>query len=43
MSRVRGKDFRAAKNKKKKGTYKGGPIDVRVNSIKVRIGELGER
>jgi len=31
---VRGKDFRHAKTKKKKGTYRGGSIDIGVNSVK---------
>jgi len=31
---VKGKDFRHAKTKKKKGTYRGGAIDLCVNSIK---------
>lgn len=31
---VRGKDFRHEKTKKKRGTYKGGPIDLASNSIK---------
>jgi hypothetical protein len=31
---VRGKDFRHEKTKKKRGTYKGGPIDMQSNSIK---------
>jgi len=31
---VKGKDFRHAKTKKKKGTYRGGAIDLAVNSIK---------
>jgi len=34
LIKVRGKDFRHAKTKKKKGTYKGGIIDMGVNSIK---------
>lgn len=31
---IRGKDFRKAKNKKKRGSYKGGKIDLSSNSIK---------
>jgi len=31
---VKGRDFRHAKTKKKKGTYRGGSIDIGVNSIK---------
>jgi len=31
---VKGKGFRHEKTKKKKGTYRGGAIDTRVNSIK---------
>lgn len=31
---VKGKDFRHAKTKKKRGSYKGGSIDLGVNSIK---------
>jgi hypothetical protein len=34
LVKVRGKDFRHAKTKKKKGTYKGGEIDMGVNSVK---------
>jgi len=35
LSRVRGKDFRHEKTKKKRGSYRGGIIDVHgVNSIK---------
>jgi len=35
LSRVRGKDFRHEKTKKKRGSYRGGVIDVHgVNSIK---------
>jgi len=36
---VRGKDFRHEKNKKKKGTYRGGPIDMNSNSIKFEESE----
>lgn len=31
---VKGKDFKHAKTKKKRGTYKGGEIDLGVNSVK---------
>lgn len=31
---VRGKDFRHEKTKKKRGVYRGGDIDLGVNSIK---------
>jgi hypothetical protein len=31
---VRGKDFTREKNKKKRAVYKGGDIDLGVNSIK---------
>jgi len=31
---VRGKDFRHAKTKKKKGTYRGGSLDMGINSFK---------
>ncbi|KAJ1476033.1 SRP40, C-terminal domain-containing protein [Baffinella frigidus] len=34
LIQVRGKDFRHEKTKKKRGTYKGGPIDMSSNSIK---------
>jgi hypothetical protein len=34
LEKVHGKDFRAAKTKKKKGSYRGGPIERGVNSIK---------
>jgi len=34
LAAVRGKDFRHEKTKKKRGTYKGGPIDLASNSIK---------
>ena len=34
LAAVRGKDFRHEKTKKKRGTYKGGPIDMQSNSIK---------
>jgi len=34
LAAVRGKDFRHEKTKKKRGTYKGGPIDMNSNSIK---------
>jgi hypothetical protein len=34
LSQVRGKDFRHEKTKKKRGTYKGGPVDMASNSIK---------
>lgn len=34
LSAVRGKDFRHAKTKKKRGTYRGGEIDFGVNSFK---------
>jgi len=34
LAAVRGKDFRHEKTKKKRGTYKGGPIDMASNSIK---------
>ncbi len=34
LSQVKGKDFRHEKTKKKRGTYKGGPITTSVNSIK---------
>jgi len=34
LIKTRGKGFRHAKTKKKKGTYRGGPIDMGVNSIK---------
>lgn len=31
---IRGKAFKHAKNKKKRGSYKGGKIDMKSNSIK---------
>ena len=31
---TQGKSFRHEKTKKKRGSYKGGPIDTSVNSIK---------
>ncbi|KAK9869038.1 hypothetical protein WJX84_005211 [Apatococcus fuscideae] len=34
LGQVRGKDFRHEKTKKKRGTYKGGQIDFKVNSFK---------
>jgi len=34
LIQTRGKGFRRAKTKKKKGTYRGGYIDLGVNSIK---------
>jgi len=34
LIKTRGKDFRHAKTKKKKGTYRGGAIDFGVNSVK---------
>jgi hypothetical protein len=34
LEKVHGKDFRKEKNKKKKGSYKGGPIERGVKSIK---------
>ena len=34
LLQVRGKDFRHEKTKKKRGTYKGGQIDFKVNSFK---------
>jgi len=34
LSAVRGKDFIAQKTKKKKGTYRGGSIDLAVNSVR---------
>eukprot|EP00281_Chroomonas_sp_CCMP1168_P020898 CAMPEP_0206228048 /NCGR_PEP_ID=MMETSP0047_2-20121206/8957_1 /ASSEMBLY_ACC=CAM_ASM_000192 /TAXON_ID=195065 /ORGANISM="Chroomonas mesostigmatica_cf, Strain CCMP1168" /LENGTH=236 /DNA_ID=CAMNT_0053651257 /DNA_START=49 /DNA_END=759 /DNA_ORIENTATION=+ len=34
LAAVRGKDFRHEKTKKKRGTYRGGPIDMNSNSIK---------
>ncbi|KAK9839972.1 hypothetical protein WJX74_001316 [Apatococcus lobatus] len=34
LGQVRGKDFRHEKTKKKRGTYKGGQIDSKVNSFK---------
>ncbi|KAJ1619157.1 SRP40, C-terminal domain-containing protein [Pavlovales sp. CCMP2436] len=34
LLKVKGKDFRKAKDKKKKGTYTGGEIDCTVNSVK---------
>lgn len=34
LSIVRGRDFRQEKNKKKKGSYRGGHIDTNVHSIK---------
>lgn len=37
LSQVRGKGFRHEKTKKKKGTYRGGIIDTRINSIKVTL------
>jgi hypothetical protein len=36
LSKVRGKDFRAAKTKQKRGSYRGGAIDMNaVHSIKL--------
>ncbi|RYG46062.1 hypothetical protein EON67_09955 [archaeon] len=36
LSKVKGKDFRHEKTKKKRGTYRGGAIDMNaVNSIKL--------
>jgi hypothetical protein len=34
LVQVRGKDFRHEKTKKKRGTYRGGPVDMASNSIK---------
>jgi hypothetical protein len=34
LAPTRGKDFRQEKNKKKRGSYRGGQIDVGVHSIK---------
>jgi hypothetical protein len=34
LIKVRGKDFRAEKTKKKRGTYRGGQIDMGSHSIK---------
>ena len=34
LEKVKGRDFRHEKTKKKRGSYKGGPIDMGVNSIK---------
>ena len=34
LAPTRGKDFRKEKNKKKKGSYRGGNIDTQVHSIK---------
>jgi len=34
LGAVRGKDFRTKKTKKKKGSYRGGSIDMAVNSRK---------
>ena len=34
LSKVQGKDFRHEKTKKKRGSYKGGPINTSVNSFK---------
>jgi hypothetical protein len=34
LSAVRGKDFRHEKTKKKRGTYKGGPISTSSSSFK---------
>jgi len=39
LGQVHGKDFRAAKTKKKKGSYKGGPIERGVKSIKFSYDE----
>lgn len=34
LKHTRGKTFRHEKTKKKRGSYRGGPIDTSVNSIK---------
>jgi len=34
LAPTRGKEFRQEKNKKKKGTYKGGRITTQIHSIK---------
>lgn len=34
LKNTRGKQFKHEKTKKKRGSYRGGPIDMRVNSIK---------
>jgi len=39
LSQVKGKGFRHEKTKKKKGTYRGGSIDVGVNSVKFKYDE----
>lgn len=34
LAPTKGRDFRQEKNKKKKGTYRGGQIDMGVHSVK---------